>query len=678
MLCQAVFCFYREFGHKIRWMSGGTSLLLDNLVTSPYSPNGQVVSRLPLDHTFDVAFADKMARLEAFNKHHYRPNSYLHKWWARRCGSTFRLILKHLVTAESQQNYYAAGGLAGKIILDPMMGGGTTLHEAIRLGANVIGVDIDPIPVLQARATLSDLKLVVLEQAYQQFHRQLRAELAPYFETACPTCQQTTAAQFYLYGLRRFCACGPVLVVDSAVLRQENNGVHIQLQPGYAERVVERSETTCAVCGEEFYEAFDTPYYGRYEPLVVVGRCPQHKLFFKPLDAADRQILQRAEGERATLAFDPAEFAIVPGQKSVQLIKRGISSYLDLFSSRQLLYLSHAIHLLPQFEPLIRLNLALLVSTSLEFNSMLCGYKGKSTHRAGAIRHTFSHHAYSFPYTALENNPVNVRMSSGTLHKLFQGRIRNGRLWARQPRERELSADHRFTPVTGELDMGCEVGRVADLQQGSHRFLLHQGSAAHLHLESDSVDYVVTDPPYYDSVQYSDLAAFFRVWLRRLTPDGAEWVYDVQESAVDPHKNGKESRYTEIITGIFRECHRVLKKENGRFVFTFHHWNPKGWAALTVALKQAHFVLINRYVVHAENPISVHIAGMNALLHDAILLFAPLEAGLRGEWERPITINRSDSYTFCRDCATLLGWLLNENLETAEIETIWQEVLQSG
>lgn len=30
-----------------------------------------------------------------------------------------------------------------------MMGGGTILHEAIRLGANVIGYDIDPIPVLQ-------------------------------------------------------------------------------------------------------------------------------------------------------------------------------------------------------------------------------------------------------------------------------------------------------------------------------------------------------------------------------------------------------------------------------------------------------------------------------------------------------------------------------------------------
>jgi len=110
------------------------------------------ISALPLDSDFDVIFANAIARLEAYNKHHYRPNSYLHKWWARRCGSTFRLILKQLVTDETRREYYEPGGLAGKVILDPMIGGGTTLHEAIRMGANVIGVDLDPIPVLQARA----------------------------------------------------------------------------------------------------------------------------------------------------------------------------------------------------------------------------------------------------------------------------------------------------------------------------------------------------------------------------------------------------------------------------------------------------------------------------------------------------------------------------------------------
>src|SRR5947209_15913362 len=115
---------------------------------------------------FDSELADRLAQLESFNKHLHRPNTYLHKGWARRCGSTFRLILKSLVDDPSRRDYYAPGGLEGKIVLDPMMGGGTTLHEAIRLGANVIGADIDPIPVLQARATLSDVPLESIGRAF--------------------------------------------------------------------------------------------------------------------------------------------------------------------------------------------------------------------------------------------------------------------------------------------------------------------------------------------------------------------------------------------------------------------------------------------------------------------------------------------------------------------------------
>ena len=144
--------------------------------------------------------ANELARLETYNKHYYRPNTYLHKWWARRCGTTFRLILKQLVYSSDQQDYYAAGGLEGRIILDPMMGGGTTLHEALRLGANVIGVDLDPIPVLQARATLSKISLQQLEQAYAEFFNAMRSELASYFVTACPHCATTTESWFVLYG----------------------------------------------------------------------------------------------------------------------------------------------------------------------------------------------------------------------------------------------------------------------------------------------------------------------------------------------------------------------------------------------------------------------------------------------------------------------------------------------
>lgn len=669
-------------------------------------------TRPPIDEAFDADFANALARYETYNKHLYRPNTYLHKWWARRCGTTFRLLLKHLVEEEAKRDYYTPGGLEGKVILDPMMGGGTTLHEAIRLGANVIGADIDPIPILQARATLADVPLSDLEEAFGSFFEQLQAELSPYFTTPCPECDRPSNLRFMLYGLQRHCNCGPAVFVDSFILRRESDGTIIQLCPNchqvtsaetgchcplslskgsLSKRPLQLKRTKfCPDCRQPFRDDFDAPFYARYVPLVRVGRCPRHKMFFDSPTTADLELIHAADLLRSTFPNDPA-LTVQPGPKSGHLLRRGIANYADLFSSRQLLYLNRAIELLPQFDPIIRLNFALLVSTSLEFNSMLCGYKGSAVRRSGAIRHAFSHHAYYFPYMALENNPLNPRKSSGTLKKLFHSRLRRARKWAEKPIERKLGKNGtKRAIIPDEVDYGREVAGLEAFQDGQRRFWLHQGSSAELPLPDNSVDYIVTDPPYFDSVQYSDLATFFRVWLEKMLPDGSQpgirWSYDLNGSAVAVHRdNGqyhKDRPYDHVIGQIFKECHRVLRRENGRrsgrLIFTYHHWNPQSWAAITAALKRAGFILVNRYVVHSENPISVHIAGFRALTDDTILVLAPKEAGIEVAWQRPPQINTTQSAAFCHDCGTLLGWLLAADITEDEIYKLWQEMLSTA
>ena len=84
-----------------------------------------------------------------------------------------------------------------------MMGGGTTLHEAIRLGANVIGYDLDPIPVLQARASLQSIPAEEKQQVFEEFVGALERRLRPYFKTKCPTCEESGEVQFVLHGVRR-------------------------------------------------------------------------------------------------------------------------------------------------------------------------------------------------------------------------------------------------------------------------------------------------------------------------------------------------------------------------------------------------------------------------------------------------------------------------------------------
>ncbi len=663
-------------------------LAFDELFRAP-----QVGHSLAIDHSFPEEFVDELSRREVFNKHLFRPNTYLHKWWARRCGSTFRAILKQFVPDSERRDYYAPGGLEGKTVLDPMMGGGTTLHEAIRLGANVIGADIDPIPIVQARATLTQASLEDLRISFNRFFSDLYDNLGHYFQTECPICQRTVDALYTLHGLRKACACGEVVQIDQYDLRHEadrtiriwpdswqiSDDQHKPEAPTRHIRLITKAEKKCPICGREYGELLDLPFYARYVPIAIVATCTEHGLFFRSPGELDLMRIDQAAEQRERLDFGPLEdFRVTNGPKSGDLLKHNINSYLDVFSSRQLLYLHQAIQQLRDYGGAVKLNLGMLVSASLEFNSMLCGYKGWYKRRPGAIRHVFALHAYSFPYTALENNPINPHKSSGNLQLLFRDRIERGRRWAVLPIERRIGQDgnSELVKIPGEVDGGIEVFNQADLATGRQTFWLIHGDSRDLPIDSHSVDLIVTDPPYYDSVQYSDLATFFRVWLARLLPEEIKWTYDEAHSAVAIKAADGGSSFMTVLAGIFAECGRVLKRRTGRMVFTFHHWDPDAWAELTIALKSAGFRLINAYVVFSEHPISVHIRNLNSIKHDSILVFALDSDGPSVSWRVLESIDTDDSETFCRQCSVTLGWLLESKHSAAEIRSIWRELIR--
>lgn len=675
-------------------MRGAVQLELDFWDSPPEASQEGV---LPIDRAFPEEQANELARLESFNKHLYRPNTYLHKWWARRSGTTFRHILKQLVNDSARSDFYAPGGLEGKVILDPMMGGGTTLHEAVRMGANVIGIDIDPIPFLQLQATLTAGDVRHKRRVFNDFVAELEERLSPLYQTVCSTCEAECETQFVLYGLRRRCACDEVIFLDSLLLREDmdpTQNVYIcsycgEVYSGNSHEcgehleksLAERDGRRCETCGSARADLVDQPYWQRYEPLVVVGRCPEHGQFFKRIGEQELDCLENADARMAALNLAESEAFCVPdGPKSGDLRRRGITTYLELFGPRQLLYLAYSREILSSLPDQDRLWLALLVSTSLEFNSMLCGYKGSGVRRPGAVRHVFSHHAYSFPYTALENNPLCRAKSSGTLRRLFHDRIWRAGRWALQPVETRITGNRRIKArITGEVDAAAPVSDWHELADGQRKFLVLQGDAAAVDIPEGLVDYVVTDPPYYQNVQYSDLSHYFRVWLRTLLPDVADWGYDPLASAVSEGDAVGNRKYGEVLANIWEKCHRALDKSHGRLIFTFHHWSHEAWAELTISLKQAGFVLVNRYVVFSENPTSVHIRDLKALKHDAILVLKPEGAeGGSPRWPDPSQIDSTSSRSFCRDCAAALGWFLNSDLAQDELRAEWRRLLGEG
>jgi adenine-specific DNA methylase len=133
-------------------------------------------------------------------------------------------------------------------------------------------------------------------------------------------------------------------------------------------------------------------------------------------------------------------------------------------------------------------------------------------------------------------------------------------------------------------------------------------------LLSESATCLFTDPPYYDSVPYADLADFFYVWLKRvrpsepllrnrfegggfLTPKLRECVWNAAYSV-----NGRKKDpqfFEECITRAFREGRRITN-DQGAACIVFAHKTTKGWEALLSGLIRSKWVVFASWPIATE------------------------------------------------------------------------------
>ncbi|MCI0527539.1 MAG: hypothetical protein L0Y56_08870, partial [Nitrospira sp.] len=68
-------------------------------------------------------------------------------------------------------------------------------------------VDIDPIPVLQTKTTLTVSSLIHKKVIFDRFLAALRDQLAPFYRTTCALCDHEAEMQFLLYRSGGRCSC---------------------------------------------------------------------------------------------------------------------------------------------------------------------------------------------------------------------------------------------------------------------------------------------------------------------------------------------------------------------------------------------------------------------------------------------------------------------------------------
>ena len=153
-----------------------------------------------LEVDFPIAKINALSALEASSGSTRKPIYQMSKWWARRQSSVFRSMLIAAATecpddpTEAAktvwEHYYCNHQKAKKyshlMVLDPFMGGGTTLVEGARLGMQMTGIDLNPVAWFVCKNELAGSDPKQVEALFQEIEQEVKPQIQPYYITTCP------------------------------------------------------------------------------------------------------------------------------------------------------------------------------------------------------------------------------------------------------------------------------------------------------------------------------------------------------------------------------------------------------------------------------------------------------------------------------------------------------------
>lgn len=138
-------------------------------------------------------------------------------------------------------------------------------------------------------------------------------------------------------------------------------------------------------------------------------------------------------------------------------------------------------------------------------------------------------------------------------------------------------------------------------------------SATAAPLRDDSVDAIVTDPPYYNMIDYSDASDLLYVWARRALHDAIPDLFGPDAPSLQPkgeeiivkrgggnHDHRTVEWYHDQLAASFTEMRRVLK-DDGHLTVVFGHHDPDAWLRLLGALREAGFVVTSSWPSRTES-----------------------------------------------------------------------------
>ncbi len=595
-----------------------------------------------IEKNFPVQYLNPVAMAEGNSK---KPIYQMHKWWARRLGSVFRMITLCAFSDVEETDediwlkFCRGANLKGTVVLDPFMGGGTTIAESIRLGCKVIGVDINPVAWFITKKEIEPVDFEKLDKAFQILEKSAGKFIKKYYRTKCPKNHDADVMYFFWVKVAKckFCHSNVRLFPNYEISRKDRlnivvcpkclqvfelNGYNSKAQCPDCNEVFDPRKGVsgggkfhCDRCGKEQKvldivnhngEKLDVELHG------IEGYCRSCGRFFKRVDKRDlalwRQAKRQYEKNKNRLLI-PQQKIPIEGRSDPRPVNHGYTHFKDMFNERQLLCLSRLLEEILKIRDVnIRELMLIAFSDCLDANNMFCKYEVE-WHKISLF---FGLHAYHPIERPTENNVWGTEYGRSTFVKCFE-KVRKAKIYCEKPYERlAINSKKRYSKPTGdECIKGNIVKEFKEIEKMDRAALLNCGTAEDLSfIPNKSIDAVITDPPYFDNIQYSELADFFYVWLRLGLKDLYPWfnpeISSRPAEIVQNEKIGKTMEFfNEGLKKVFKECNRVLKDE-GLLIFTFHHNKLWAWESIGKVLLDSGFYVSATPIVRSEGKSGFH------------------------------------------------------------------------
>ncbi|BAZ88325.1 DUF1156 domain-containing protein [Dolichospermum compactum] len=567
-------------------------------------------------------------------------------------------------------------------VLDAFAGGGSIPFEAARYGLNVLASDLNPVAVVTMKAAMEyplkfgpDLQHDIdkwvkwvgdeAEKRLAEFFPSLPGETVQNYLWAhtvvCPSCESVVplSPNWWLYkrpekqNLNKWCAVKPIpnpenKRVDFELIKgKKGKGTTIQTNNGEYDpdttTTISRSVGKCPNCGNVIEQEYLMNYARNrgleYQLYAIAYRQGKNSLEFRVPNNSDIDGVSKAEkylNSNYNYFSDNdllPDVEVYPGFNTDQILRYGIDKWSKLFNSRQLLTLVTYVEIINKAKTLIQSEyeweksqaistyLALVLDRCVDENCRLGRWNPPRAGSEGAS----SQHALNLMWNYPEKNG-------------------HGELW-------RWCADVFASEYEKLCDLfGTKVGSKGILgieKYDSKSIQIHSASADNLtHIPDNSVDAVITDPPYYATIQYAEISDFFYVWLKRTLGDIFPELFYLEltdkerEAVANPSRfrnmgiSPEELAYQDYeakMSMAFAEYHRVLR-DDGVMTVQFNHKDSGAWDVLAKSLIDAGFEITASWAVSTENPQNLHQAQKNAVSSTVLLVCRKRQPNAEQAW----------------------------------------------